>query len=135
MKILKNIYDEMIFSCKPSFVEVGGPIGSKDNIIIAYKLDIGEYCRYSPNTENISNIICKWKNESIEFCGIFHTHPQGEKLSQADIEYINRIMLGISDYYNFLYFPIVIPHKSMIPYKAVFESGKVEITDDELVII
>lgn len=135
MKIFKNVFEEIIYSCKPSFIETGGPIGSRNNIITTYKLDIGEYCRYSPNTENIENIVYDWKNESIDFCGIFHSHPQGEILSKADIEYINRIMLSVSDYYDFLYFPIVIPHKNIVPYKAVFKNGKVEITDDELVIV
>lgn len=138
MKLKKDIYDKIIMECPVSPIEVGGILGGISNVITCYFSDDGknEYGKYTPNTKIINKIIYNWSKAGIDFLGIYHTHyPKEEKLSEADIEYIKKIMMVVYPIYKYLYFPIVIPQTSMVVYKAVMKNGKICIENEELIMI
>lgn len=138
MKLKRTIYNELLNSCPDNPVEVGGILGSADGVVMTYMFDNGksEYGKYSPNVNFINNTMCLWDEQGIDFAGMFHSHyPSGKNLSYADKEYIKAIMLSIGDNYSFLYFPIVIPKKEIISYKAELKNEKVIISFDKIYII
>lgn len=138
MKIKTAIYYQILDNCPCTPVEVGGIIGADDEVINHFAIDEDgfEYGRYSPNTEYLNQIISEWENKGISFWGIYHSHyPSGEKLSNADVEYIKAIMLSVGDYYKELYFPVVIPKKKIFSYKAKLNDGVVIISNDQICLI
>lgn len=138
MRIKSEIFNSIILDFPNIPIEAGGILGGTSGAITKYILDSGkgEYGKYTPNTKMINKIIFDWAEKGIEFYGICHSHyPTGEKLSSADIEYIKRIMIALSDLYDYLYFPIVIPQKKIIPYKAEIANNNILISKDKLFLI
>lgn len=138
MKIKRNVYKELLNSCPESPIEVGGILGSEKGIITNFILDKGknEYGKYTPDVNFINKMICLWNIQGVDFTGMFHSHfPSGKNLSYADKEYIKVIMSSIGDNYSFLYFPIVIPKKETISYKAELKNKEVIISSDKIYII
>lgn len=89
-----------------------------------------------PNTKFLNKQINSWIEKDIDFYGIYHTHyPVGETLSQADMNYIKNIMISLPHIYSELYFPIVIPRKDIVIYKAKLTNSNLTIIKDKLVII
>ncbi len=138
MKIKREVFNYIIFSCEESPVESGGIIGGTENIITKAILDKGkeEYGKYTPNTEFINAKINSWNKNNIAFYGMYHSHfPIQKSLSDSDIEYIESIMVSLFGVYNTLYFPIVIPHKEIIMYRVTFDGEEIKHSIDELIIV
>ncbi len=138
MRLKKEIYNSIISDFPNTAIETGGILGGSFDVITEYILDSGkgEYGKYTPNTKMINKIIFDWSGKGINFHGICHSHyPIGEKLSLADIEYIKRIMVSVSDVYDYLYFPIVIPKKKIIPFKVEITNDNILISNDKLFLI
>lgn len=137
MRIKKEVFDSIVFGCLESPVEQGGIIGTVNNVVTEYAEDKngGKYGIYSPDTKFINETIGNWYDKGITFCGLYHSHfPFGNSLSSADINYIEQIMFAVRGMYDFLYFPIVIPHKRLIVYKAEIVMDTTIIKIDELFI-
>lgn len=84
----------------------------------------------------IEDTIALWAERKIIFKGIYHSHyPKNNVLSQTDMEYIKKIMRSVNSIYSFLYFPIIIPQKSITSYKAEFKNGEIVITKDKIDVI
>lgn len=138
MRIKRNIYNALLSFCPASPNEVGGILGSEKGVITTYIFDKGksEYGKYMPNVNFINNMILLWNEQKITFSGMYHSHfPSGKNLSLSDKEYIRKIMISVGSIYNVLYFPIVIPKKEIISYKAEFELGKIDISSDPMFIL
>lgn len=138
MKINKNVYRKILANTPVSPIEIGGIIGMKSEIVTDCFLDYSgsNYGKYCPDIELINKKINQWIEEGVTFCGIFHSHyPSGEQLSSDDTEYINHIVLNLKDCCDFLYFPIIIPDKRIVAYKAKIVDGEVVILPDEIEII
>lgn len=135
MKILEDVFKSLILLCPASPIEAGGVLGSENDIVTSFTFDEGEYGKYIPDTEEINKTLYEWSCKGIAFAGIYHSHyPECAKLSRGDIEYINRIMNSVSGFYELLYFPIVIPQKTIISYKAEVINGEVKISGDKLIL-
>lgn len=131
----KEVFNSIIEGCPNTAVEIGGILGAVSDVVTEYVFDEGkaEYGKYTPSAEMINNMIFVWSKKDIDFCGIYHSHyPENERLSQEDVEYIKRIMISVSSIYKQLYFPIVIPKKNIISYKAQINDSKISITHDAL---
>lgn len=133
MKIIKEIYDKIIeLPIVPP--ESGGIIGGRFDVISDFEIIGSKTAPYSdlyiPDVTKINETIDKWNSEGvIDFYGIVHTHrPCSPELSPRDIEYINQIMIGIADVKKELLFPIVIPRKEIMWYRAKNTRGSIEIS-------
>lgn len=100
--------------------EQGGILGMKNGIVCSYIHDIttskSECAVYRPNNSLLNNCIEKWANEAIDFCGIVHSHPNGQDvLSSGDMEYINKLY-DMNPHLKKAYFPLVLNGQSLIVY-------------------
>ena len=141
MIIRKEIHKEIIEKTPSVPPESGGIIGGKNGIVECYQFDlhnkIQDKAVYLPDIDFLNSIIEKWNKENIDFLGIFHSHPDNNyTLSEFDKTQITKIMESLSDCVKMLYFPIIIPEKSMNCYCAKFTcERKVIIASDELILI
>lgn len=121
LKFLKEIFDEIIWTCPNIPPETGGILGSKNGLVVDFLFDKGIKQdfpdQYVPDINKLNKKIENWINVDIEFCGMFHTHfPYGKELSEPDKRYITEILNAVPK--KMLYFPIVFPNKDMIVWKA-----------------
>lgn len=135
MQLTNDIYMSILNSpdCPP---ETGGILGGKHGVVthIAIDMGLGDYDRYTPDTSHLNSIIAKWAEQGISLLGIYHTHFDGGiQLSNGDIRYISEIM-DRTDNGIALYFPIVLPGKSIIAYRAE-KNGELSIISDKVEII
>ena len=140
MKIYKKLYGYILNNVSKKPPESGGILGKKNGIVCNVYFDKGiiteKMCSYEPNVELLNNIIEKWQQENIDFCGIFHTHFYGVKtLSDGDKEYINRIITAMPENINKLYFPIVLPeYNEMVNYMARKKNQTVIINKSDIIV-
>lgn len=123
MMISKRLLKEIMDNLPKKLPETGGIIGGTNGNITTYWIDEVQktkqsMCSYVPDTDKMNSIIEKWFNEGIEFLGIFHTHYYGVKtLSEADKDYMCRIINSMPESIKILYFPVfVFPNNEMILY-------------------
>jgi len=140
MKIGREIYSKILENMLPAPLETGGIIGGNNNIVTEFIFDAGSQGtdaeHYYPNTDKLNFYIAEWQKSGIEFYGIIHSHLQEEKeLSSGDREYIQTIMLAMPKNISFLYFPIVLPQKEIIPFKAIRVVNKINIIKSNIKII
>lgn len=118
--------------------EAGGILGIDKNIVTCFEYDnrikTDKLCTYVPDVVYLNNVIEKWKEQNILFCGMFHTHFFGVRtLSQGDKRYINHILSAMPKTINRLYFLIVLPEtKEMVVYMAIRDGRKINIVEDAM---
>ncbi len=137
MQILKEIYNEVVFSTPYPPPESGGLLGGRNGTVTLFVGDNGcnskTLYKYEPNTVFLNKTINAWLCNDIDFMGIYHSHPyKCETLSNADIEYIRKIMKSVSGYTDRLYFPLVIPKKKIIGYYALIVANEIQIFQDAI---
>lgn len=143
MKIKQEIVENIAAVANSDFSEIGGILGSsKDGVITDMAADLSSNsvkCRfeYYPDTDYLNAQIETWAENDIKFFGFFHTHFSGSmNLSDADIKYIESIMIGSKSVVEYLYFPIfTLPDNELTVYKACFYEDEIVIFKDELIII
>jgi len=139
MKINENTYNHIITKCSNNPGETRGIIGGKNNIISAFEFDKGmaeSKQHYFPDIEKLNTCIENWQNENIKFYGIVHSHFREEKeLSFGDTKYIHIIMEAMPKNIRFLYFPIVLPQKELVSFKALWVKNEINIINDDIKII
>jgi len=121
-------------------MEVGGILGGENNIITEFEFDEGTALtskqHYYPNIEKLNIYLESWQEDNIQFYGIAHSHFQDERgLSPGDIDYIHAIMSAMPSYIDFLYFPIILPQREMVSFKAVRAKNGVNIVNDDIKIL
>lgn len=133
MIILENVFHELVQQLPEHPPEVGGLLGSTENVIDYYWIDQGlenrkKICCYEPNVLTMNQIIEEWEKRKIEFQGIFHVHFwDNSNLSEGDLVYIKTIMKNMPDRIKQLYFPIItMPGKKLFVYVATREKVKKE---------
>lgn len=110
--ISKSVYNEMLKVISKGKTELGGMLGWKDDqdyidtFVFDYKAKVGE-CEYNPNVEYLMSVINgEWSKNDIYFGGFVHSHPRGcNMLSQADIEYSQKIMEAFE--LDYMFMPII----------------------------
>jgi len=140
MKIKKQIYDQILKTLPTIYAETGGILGGKNNIITEFEFDRGTSLsstqHYYPNTKRLNDCIEKWQNRDIQFYGIVHSHLQEERtLSFGDRLYIQTIMQAMPMSIKFLYFPIVLPQKEIVSFKAVRLDNEINVASSDIKII
>ena len=140
MKIFRNVYNEIISRCPIVPPETGGVLGAYNGIIQNIYFDCENteysYAVYTPNINNINKIIEHWTKSKIQFCGLFHSHPDNQELlSNGDIDYITIVMQSMPESISELYFPIVIPKSHIISYRAVTLQNNINIIKDSIEVI
>ncbi len=135
IQIKKEIYKKLINISITEF-EIGGIIGEKDNIIcnVYFDKSTPNYNMgiYKANTEYLNKKIDEWQNNSINFCGIFHTHTDKSKsLSKGDIKTINTIMNNMPSDISKLYFPLILPKNNLYLYSAEIKNNTVKIYSEK----
>ena len=140
MKITREIYNSILQKCSGFSVETGGIIGGKNNIISEFEFDMGTNSstewNYYPDVERLNSCIENWQNEDVEFYGIIHSHFQDtQQLSFGDGMYIQKIMLSMPAHINHLYFPIVLPQREIIAFRAIRLESEINIIKDDIKIV
>lgn len=140
MYIKKEVYNKILFDTPKLPPESGGILGGYDGKVTLFVSDKGKSLsssyKYEPNTELLNTTINNWLNNDVEFMGIYHSHPKNcEKLSVADIEYINQVMRSVSDYTDKLYFPLVIPKEKIISFYGLIVADEIKIFQDVIQLI
>ena len=140
MQITESVCNNIIHACLSMPLETGGILGGKNNIITEFVFDKGTPLsskqHYYPDISKLNDCIENWQNDGIEFYGIVHSHLQDEKLlSLGDRQYIQAIMLAMPMHIRFLYFPIVLPQKEMVSFKAMRFKNEVKIVKSNIKII
>lgn len=135
--ILRSLYNQIIHSFPVVPPEAGGIIGSRNDVVCFFQYDVGlpiyDHAEYTPNLSFLNQTILQWSKQNIHFSGLVHSHPFGqEELSNSDIEYIHAIMESMPQGFQSLFFPIVIPHIKIIPFKAALENNHISIHRDTL---
>lgn len=138
MKIEARVYSDILKKCISPPPEMGGILGEMDGVVTHYALDRGlpgnHYDEYIPDVNYLNEIIAEWSDCNIEFCGLFHTHfKDGDRLSNADKKYIYQIMQSTKC--EFLYFPLIIPDRTMIAYKAKKRRDQLILTREDIELI
>ena len=122
MKIRKKILDEIINRTPMLPPESGGILGGKNGVITRYCADAGVShmpARYAPNVDMLNDAIAQWSTEGVELYGIYHSHYAKDRmLSKGDMTYIEKLMGSLPPSIRSLYFPIVLPRKEVIAYRA-----------------
>lgn len=141
MKITKMIYNSLLYETPPLPPETGGIIGSQNKIIMRAFFDKGNTLLpassvYEPNIMVLNQVIANWERNNIAFSGIFHSHYSHDTvLSMGDKTYIRKIMYAMPPQIHCLYFPIVLPRKTIIGYRASRSLFNVDIVCEKIEII
>ena len=140
MQILADTYKLIMDTCSSNIFETGGIIGGENNIIIKFEFDEGTTLtsnqHYYPNVETLNACIEEWQNDGIQFYGIVHSHLQQERaLSSGDRQYIQTIMSAMPIYISSLYFPVVLPQKEIVSFKAIKLKDGINIVNSNIKII
>ncbi len=128
VRITKKLFTSIVTLTPSVPPESGGILGEKDGVICAFHFDdsIQTTLRaaYIPNIPALNQKIRQWAGEGISFCGLFHSHPNGQDvLSEADIAYITRILCV--NPVKSLYFPLVFPGCKMLFYRAEYSNDHI----------
>lgn len=140
VRIREAIYYKILFDTPILPPETGGILGSENCIITSYMPDKGVYNgkigQYVPTISILNKQIQEWYDQNIMFCGIYHTHYEGDiRLSGGDILYIESILRQFQPYVDSLLFPLVFPKKEIIFYSAKLQEGHINVIDEEILII
>lgn len=123
MIIDKAVYDAITLHCPHVPPETGGILGGHGEHITDVIFDVNhQYTNqavYRPNVDFLNHHIALWIRQGIEFRGIFHSHLANQlELSKDDQEYIIKIMSAMPTSINELFFPIIIPTRNILVYRA-----------------
>lgn len=108
----------------------------KDGIVCSYEHDssvqLQKQAIYEPNVSFLNQCIDKWADDGIQFCGIVHSHPDGQDtLSSGDIEYIDNLYKANPELKK-TFFPLVLNGCDIIVYAVERNGNKVLVTADSL---
>ena len=139
MKIKHKTYKEILTHYTSAPPERGGILGKKDGIIVDYIHDntcpILNRAIYVPDKEFLNKCIEEWAKKDIEFCGIVHSHPDGQDtLSGGDMEYIKALYEVNSQLKN-SYFPLVLNGRELKVYSVERNGEGISAKPDLLEII
>lgn len=117
--------------------ETGGIIGGRGELITDVIFDkspkLTEQAMYCPDVDYLNDRITWWHTQHIEFRGIFHSHPTNQcNLSGNDREYIIEIMSAMPASIEDLFFPIIIPKRDVLVYRARRRASEIVIQADYL---
>ncbi|MDO4154763.1 MAG: hypothetical protein Q4E21_07940 [Clostridia bacterium] len=139
MKMQRAVYDEILQTCPAVPPESGGLLGGRGGVITQYIADSGlgnGYDRYAPNVQVFNAVLAEWQKDGVQFFGLYHSHfPQGERLSDADVFYIETILRATANAADTLYFPLVFPKEKMIAYRVALSDGQVQIQPDGITLV
>lgn len=141
MKITKHTLNTILTLTAPAPPETGGIIGGTKGIVEQCAFDSGSsasngYDIYAPDTVHINQIIQCWADNGIEFYGIFHSHfLGGTELSIGDKHYIETIFHAMPPEIKSLYFPIILPEKQIIVYRADRQEQSIKIVRSKMEIL
>jgi len=133
MKMKREIYNKVLNSIPPIPHETGGILGGNNGVVTEFIFDMGlpggDIGHYYPNTDKLNSALVEWQKFGIEFYGIVHSHFNFDNsLSLDDELYIRKIMMAMPDTIKMLYFPIVLPRKEILPFKAERIENEIDIT-------
>lgn len=140
VKILNDVYYHILFDTPMLPPETGGILGSENCVITKYFQDIeSDNCRmghYVPSIAVLNKQIKIWYEQNIIFCGIYHTHYEGDNhLSGGDMVYITKILEQFRSYTDNLLFPLVFPQTEIIFYRVKLQGNDMQIIQEDLQII
>lgn len=138
MIIAKVILNQLL-SLPPVLPEVGGILGSSNNVIDNVVFDHGISQPYKgiyiPDVSNMNRQVKLWEMSGIRFEGIFHTHStRWRNLSNDDRNYIVSIMTAMPPQVSHLYFPLVFPGDTLIAFIAERTKDDIVIRSDNIII-
>lgn len=140
VRIQSEVYNSILYNTPFPSPETGGILGRLNGVVTSYISDIGvddgRIGKYVPSIPYLNEQIRLWYDQNIMFCGIYHTHFEGDiKLSGGDILYITNILKQFQPYVDDLLFPLVFPQKEIIFYGARLQNGIVKIHDENVLIV
>lgn len=139
MKIKYRTYKEVMAHCTSAPPERGGILGMKDGLVSDYIHDnarpILNRAIYAPDIKFLNKCIEEWAEKGIEFCGIVHSHPNGQDtLSSGDMEYI-KVLYEVNPQIKNSYFPLVLNGREFKVYSVERNGEGISVKPDLLEII
>lgn len=140
MRIKEEVYKKLKMIPYELPHESGGILGGKKGVVTRVVFDEGIdascACSYVPDVKKLNNILWSWKEEQVDFMGMFHTHFWSvSTLSDGDKKYIEKIVRNMPECIERLYFPIVtFPERRMVVYKAYLIKEQLVIEEDKIII-
>ena len=124
-----------MLSCPAVPPETGGIIGGRNGVVTEYiqdrsshRMDVGIYI---PNVVFLNRCIRDWMDKGIIFMGLVHSHPLDQpELSSGDMIYISEVIKNAGE--QVLYFPIVLPKYTVVPYAVSVCDGEIKRKKDLL---
>lgn len=146
MRIRGDVYSSLFAAFRPVPPEAGGLLGGPasagctEGVVTAFRFDRGlgkgSAGFYVPDTDALNDVLEHWSETGLCLYGIVHSHcPGGETLSCGDRGYIARILRSFGGSPDRLYFPVIIPGKSLSSYLAVCRGGEVCVMPDAVEIV
>lgn len=137
MIIKMDIYQKILNSFPAVPPEGGCILGSREDVVCSFEYDSGfprlDMAVYMPNIDVLNQVIQQWASEDIQFYGLAHSHPYGQRsLSSSDITYIHTIMQAMPTSIEKLYFPLVFPGEEIISFVAIRYQSRIDILPDDI---
>lgn len=137
--IEENLFEKIIYRPAGYDRETGGFIGIRDNTVLEYWFDEGIFNEnvysYVPNISELNKFLAMCECKEILKYGILHTHLNANiTLSGGDILFIRKI-LNENKQMHEMFFPVVIPGKSLNMYSGKKTGNRIEVTQKEIFII
>lgn len=138
MTIEKRVYQKILTTFPMVPPEAGCALGAQEGIVTSFQYDLGtsgpDMAIYRPDIRLINQTIDEWETKGIQFCGLAHSHPCGQRtLSGGDVDYIHTIMEAMPAKVEKLCFPLVFPNEEMISFVAIRHQNKTEICADHII--
>lgn len=126
MRIIKNIFNELLETFAQSPIESGGILGEKQGIIVRFSFD-NVYTsdrEYVPNVMFLNKTIQLWQEQGVHFAGIVHSHPNGLYMPSPDDEKYAKKILSLNSTLNKIFLPIVYYADSVLNIKSWYYDRK-----------
>ena len=139
MRIYAEIYKYLLSCYSEVPPEQGGILGMKNGVVCAYLHDsatkITDCAVYQPNIHFLNAQIQTWAENGVAFCGIVHSHPQGQTaLSSDDAAYISELYKK-NPLLKTTYYPLVLNKSKLAAYRATIDNGLLQIESDCLTLV
>ena len=139
MRIYADVYEYLLSCYSEVPPEQGGILGMRNGVVCAYLHDsatkIMDCAVYQPDIHLLNVQIQTWSGKGIAFCGIVHSHPQGQTaLSSDDAAYIFKLYKN-NPFLKTTYYPLVLNKSKPVVYRAVIDHGRLQIEGDCLTIV
>lgn len=102
VQMSQETFDGIIEAIGTQEPEQGGALGMDKNGVVTHFYHDEDAsvsgCTYTPSNKEITQVIQRWEQDGIRFCGMIHSHPGTAGVpSPGDMEYAERILAAMPE--------------------------------------